>query len=51
MTSAEYQRCSCLPEGPCGSVDSAASKAKANEVAAGVSGVASVIDHLTIKAS
>ena len=34
-----------------GSVDSAASKAKANEVAAGVSGVASVIDHLTIKAS
>jgi len=34
-----------------GSVDSAASKAKANEVAAGVNGVVSVVDHLTIGAS
>ena len=34
-----------------GSVDSAASKAKANEVAAGVSGVVAVVDHITIKAS
>jgi hypothetical protein len=34
-----------------GAVDSAASKAKANEVAAGVNGVAAVVDHLTVKAS
>ena len=34
-----------------GAVDSAAAKAKANEVAAGVSGVTAVVDHLTIKAS
>jgi len=34
-----------------GAVDSAASKAKANEVAAGVNGVVAVVDHITIKAS
>jgi len=34
-----------------GAVDSAAAKAKANEVAAGVNGVSAVVDHLTIKAS
>lgn len=34
-----------------GAVDSAASKAKANEVAASVNGVSAVVDHLTIKAS
>jgi osmotically-inducible protein OsmY len=34
-----------------GSVDSAASKARANEVAAGVNGVVAVVDHLQIKAS
>jgi len=34
-----------------GSVDSAASKAKANEVAAGVNGVVAVVDHITVKAS
>ncbi|HYR00522.1 MAG TPA: BON domain-containing protein [Casimicrobiaceae bacterium] len=34
-----------------GSVDSAASKAKANEVAAGVNGVVAVVDHLQIRAS
>ncbi len=34
-----------------GAVDSAASKARANEVAAGVNGVVAVVDHLTIKTS
>lgn len=34
-----------------GAVDSAASKTRANEVAAGVIGVASVVDRLTVKAS
>ena len=34
-----------------GSVDSAASKARANEVAAGVNGVVAVVDQLTIKTS
>jgi hyperosmotically inducible protein len=34
-----------------GAVDSAASKARANEVAAGVNGVVAVVDHLTVRAS
>jgi hypothetical protein len=34
-----------------GAVDSAATKAKANEVAAAVNGVVAVVDHITIKAS
>ena len=34
-----------------GAVDSAASKSRASEVAAGINGVVAVVDHLTIKAS
>jgi osmotically-inducible protein OsmY len=34
-----------------GAVDSAATKAKANEVAAAVNGVVAVVDHITVKAS